>query len=355
MAIGWNDLVRKKTDIVRKRYGGQNRVMTARRHRVVCVLADGMTSIGVAIANDLFGAPWDPGVPWYSYRVCTADPTPIRVGALRVDVEHGVSALSRADTVIIPGRGLRPPTAELLAALARAYRRGARMVSFCTGAYILAEAGLLDGRPATTLWTHADRFRARFPAVRLNPAVLYVDDGQVLTSAGNSAAADLALHILRSDYGAEIANTVARIMVAPPHRRGGQAQYVESPLSARTGTGDRIAATLDWAMQRLGQPLPVKVLAARCALSPRHFTRQFQQATGTTPHQWLITQRLALAQRLLETTDRPIDQVAASAGFGTPAAMRSQFQQALDTSPAAYRRTFRASPTGSPARPVASG
>jgi transcriptional regulator GlxA family with amidase domain len=206
---------------------------------------------------------------------------------------------------------------------------------------VLAEAGLLDGRPATTLWTHAERFRARFPAVRLNPAVLYVDDGQVLTSAGNSAAADLALHILRSDYGADIANTVARLMVAPPYRRGGQAQYVETPLSARAEAGDQLAATLEWAMQRLGQPLPVKVLAARCALSPRHFTRLFREATGTTPHQWLLTQRLALARRLLETTDQPIDHIAASTGFGTPAAMRLQFQQALDTSPAAYRRTFR--------------
>ena len=198
--------------------------MTARRHRVVCVLSDGMSSIGVAIANDLFGAPWEPelGVRWYSYRICSADPSPVRIGVLRAEVTHGASALSEADTVIIPGRGRRPPAPELLAALGRAYRRGARMVSFCTGAFILAEAGLLDGRPAATLWAHADQFRAQFPAVKLNPSVLYVDDGQVLTSAGNSAAADLALHILRADYGAAIANRVARQMVAPPHRAGGR-------------------------------------------------------------------------------------------------------------------------------------
>jgi AraC family transcriptional regulator, transcriptional activator FtrA len=321
----------------------QNRAMTARRHRVVCVLADGMSSIGVAIANDFFGAPWERhlGVPWYQYTVCTADPSPIRVGVLQVHVQHGVSALSRADTVIIPGRGTRPPAPELLAALTRACRRGARMVSFCTGAYVLAEAGLLDGRPATTLWSHAEQFRARFPAVQLNPAVLYVDDGQILTSAGNAASADLALHILRTDQGAEIANTVARHAVLPPYRRGGQAQYVETPVAARPEAGEHLAATLEWAMQRLGQPLPVKALAAHCTLSPRQFTRQFRQATGTTPHQWLLTQRLALAQRLLETTSQPIDHIAASAGFGTPAAMRLQFQKALDTSPAAYRRTFR--------------
>jgi len=322
--------------------------MTHRRHRVACVLSDGMSSIGVAIANDVFGAPWEPalGTPWYRYQVCTADPSPIRIGPLRVEVDDGVSALSRADTIVIPGRGSRPTAPALLAALSRAGERGARLVSFCTGAYLLAEAGLLDGRPATTLWTHAERFRTRFPLVQLNPSVLYIDDGTVLTSAGNSAAADLALHIVRSDHGAEIANRVARQMIAPPHRRGGQAQYVEVPLGNRAGTGNQLAATLDWAMQRLNQPLPVKTLAAHSALSPRHFTRQFRQVTGTTPHKWLLTQRLALAQRLLETTSLPIDQVADGAGFGTPAAMRLQFQQELDTSPAAYRQTFRPSRAG---------
>jgi AraC family transcriptional regulator, transcriptional activator FtrA len=337
--------MRMKTAVVPNRSMRQNRAMANRRHRVVCVLADGMaTSIGPAIANDVFGAPEVLGVPWYRYTICTADPSPIRVGALQVHVQHGVSALSRADTVIIPGRGTRPPAPELLAALTRAYRRGARMVSFCTGAYVLAEAGLLDGRPATTLWTHTERFRARFPAVRLNPAVLYVDDGQILTSAGNAASADLAMHILRSDYGAEIANTVARHLVIPPHRRGGQAQYVETPVAVRPEAGDRLAATMEWAMQRLDQPLPITALAAHCALSTRQFTRQFRQATGTTPHQWLLTQRLALAQRLLETTGQTIDHIAASAGFGTAAAMRLQFQKTLDTSPAAYRETFRDTP-----------
>jgi AraC family transcriptional regulator, transcriptional activator FtrA len=317
--------------------------MTPWRHRVACVLSDGMSSIGLAIANDVFGQPWEQvlGVPWYRYRLCTADPSPLRVGPLRAEVADGVDALSRVDTVVIPGRGAQSPAPELLAALRHASERGARMVSFCTGAYLLAEAGLLDGRPATTLWTHADRFRERFPAVRLNPGVLYIDDGQVLTSAGNSAAADLALHIVRSDYGAEIASRVAQQMVAPMHRRGDQAQYLEAPLGNRVGATDQIGATLEWAMQRLNRPLPVKALAARSALSPRHFTRQFRKATGTTPHSWLLTQRLTLAQRLLETTSLPVDQVASSAGFGTPAAMRLQFQQALNTSPAAYRQTFR--------------
>jgi AraC family transcriptional regulator, transcriptional activator FtrA len=316
--------------------------MTHRRHRVACVLSDGMSSIGVAIANDIFGAAWERelGLAWYRYVVCTADASPIRIGVLRVAVENDVSALSRADTIIIPGRGIHPTAPELLTALRHASRRGARLVSFCTGAFLLAEAGLLDGRPATTLWAVAEPFRARFPQVQLDCGVLYIDDGQVLTSAGNSAAADLSLHIVRSDHGAEIANRIARQMVAPPHRRGGQAQYVEAPLGNCADSRDQLAATLEWAMQRLSQPLPVTALAAHSSLSPRHFTRQFRQATGTTPHKWLLTQRLALAQRLLETTSLPIDRVAASAGFGTSAAMRLHFQQALDTSPTAYRQTF---------------
>jgi AraC family transcriptional activator FtrA len=317
--------------------------MAHRRHRVACVLSDGMSSIGLAIANDVFGQPWEQvlGVPWYRYQICTADPSPLTIGPLRAEVTDGIGALAQADTIVIPGRGARPPAADLLAALRLASERGARMVSFCTGAYLLAEAGLLDGRPATTLWSHAERFRARFPTVELDPSVLYIDDGQVLTSAGNSAAADLALHIVHGDYGAEIASRVAKQMVVPLPRRGDQAQYVEVPLGNRAGTTDQIGATLEWAMQRLNQPLPVKALAARSALSPRHFTRQFRQSTGTTPHRWLLTQRLTLAQRLLETTSLPVDQVAASAGFGTPAAMRLQFQQALNTSPGAYRQTFR--------------
>jgi transcriptional regulator GlxA family with amidase domain len=251
--------------------------MTTRRHRVVCVLAHGMaTSIGVAIANDLFGAPRQAedllGVPWYQYTVCTADPSPIRVGAVDVHVRHGVSALSRADTVIIPGRGTRPPPQELLAGLTRAYQRGARIVSFCTGAYVLAEAGLLDGRPATTLWTHAERFRARFPAVRLNPAVLYVDDGQVLTSAGNAASADLALHILRRDYGAEIANTIARQMVVP--RTGAAARPSTSRQRWRSGPGPGIGSPQPWNGRYSGS-------GSRCR--SRHWPRTAGSAHGSSP------------------------------------------------------------------------
>ncbi len=318
-----------------------------RRHRIVAVLVDGMSSLEPAVAGDFLGVDRSElGVPWYRYTVCTADPSPLRIGGLPVTVELGLSALARADTVLVPGwRSIESrPGADLVAAVLRAYRRGARIVSFCTGAFVLAEAGILDGRPATTHWAHAAEFRARFPAVRLDPAVLYIDDGQVLTSAGSAASIDLAVHLIRADFGADIANTVARELVVPPHRRGGQAQYVRTPIGAPTEVGDLLAETLEWAMSHLDEPLPVAVLAAHTAVSPRHFTRQFRDATGTTPHQWLLTQRLTLAQRLLETTDQSVDQITRATGFGTAASLRLYFQRCLGTSPLAYRRTFRTQP-----------
>jgi transcriptional regulator GlxA family with amidase domain len=215
------------------------------------------------------------------------------------------------------------------------------MVSFCTGAFLLAEAGLLDGRRATTHWEFTGLLADRHPEVRVDPAVLYVDDGDVLTSAGAAASIDLALHVIRTDFGAEVANRVARDMVVPPHRDGGQAQFIETPVLPQDTPTDHLSATMVWAAERLGDDLSVADLAAHSALSPRQFTRQFRARTGTSPHQWLLTQRTALAQRLLETTDLSIERVATDAGFGTPAAMRLHFQRALRTSPAAYRRCFR--------------
>ena len=186
---------------------------------------------------------------------------------------------------------------------AGAHARGARMVSFCTGAFALAEAGLLDGRPATTHWAHTDEFQARYPKVRLDPSVLYVDDGDVLTSAGSAASIDLAMHIVQRDYGADIANRVARDLVVPPHRRGGQAQFIQTPVGPPEECGDGLGAALEWASAHLDEELSVAVLAEVALMSPRHFARQFRAATGTTPHQWILTQRLGLARRLLETTE----------------------------------------------------
>lgn len=346
-ATGWKDVARKKTDMAVPADGCENPVVAqrVRRHRVVAVLIDGMSALEPAVAEDFFGEEWEAelGVPWYRFSTCTPHPGPLRLGALRVTVERGLEALSRADTVLVPGwrNPLIPNEPALIAALRRAHRRGARLVSFCSGAFVLAEAGLLDGRPATTHWADADAFRARYPAVRLDPAVLYVDDGQVLTSAGAAASIDLSVHLIRNDYGAEIANAVARQQVVPPHRHGGQAQYVQAPVATADHTGDLLGDTLEWAVTQLHRPLSVAHLAARAALSPRQFTRRFRDLTGTTPHQWLITQRLALAQRLLETTDQPVDKVAAATGFGTGASLRQHFQRSLATSPVAYRRTFR--------------
>ena len=214
------------------------------------------------------------------------------------------------------------------------------MVSFCTGAFALAEAGLLDGRRATTHWTGAQRFRDRYPQVHLDPSVLYVDEGDVLTAAGSAASIALALYLIRSDFGAEVANLVARDMVVPPHRDGGQAQYIDAPVAVCSDV-DPLAETLVWAQAHLDEPLTVDGLAERAAMSSRNFARRFRGATGTTPHQWLVTQRVALAQELLETTDLTVEAIAERVGFGTAASFRMHLQRHARSTPQAYRRTFR--------------
>jgi transcriptional regulator GlxA family with amidase domain len=212
----------------------------------------------------------------------------------------------------------------------------------CSGAFVLAAAGLLDGRRATTHWMFADDLAERYPEVKVDPDVLYVDEGDVLTSAGTAAGIDLCLHVVRLDFGAEIANAVARRMVVPPHRDGGQAQFVDEPVPDGPGA-DLFGDTLTYMQEHLDEPLPVDELAARSAMSPRTFARRFRAATGTTPHRWLVRQRVLLAQRLLETTDLPVDRVAERCGFGAAAGLRDHFTRQVRTSPLAYRRTFRAS------------
>jgi transcriptional regulator GlxA family with amidase domain len=215
-------------------------------------------------------------------------------------------------------------------------------MTVCSGAFVLAHAGLLDDRRATTHWMYADRLAAAFPRVKVDPDVLYVDEGSVLTSAGTAAGIDLCLHVVRLDHGAAIANAVARRMVVPPHRDGGQAQFVEAAVVDDDGA-DPLAATLDWALEHLDEPLPVEVLARRALMSPRTFARRFRAATGTTPLQWLLRQRLLRAQQLLETTDLPVDVIAHHCGFGSAAVLRTHFRRALDTNPVSYRRAFRPS------------
>jgi transcriptional regulator GlxA family with amidase domain len=259
-----------------------------------------------------------------------------------IQTPYGLDELAAADTVIIPARifpgGLPEDVAKALRA---AHDRGARMLSMCTGAFVLAEAGLLDGRPATTHWMWADELAARFPAVRVDPKVLYVDGGDgIFTSAGTAAGIDLMLHIVRLDHGADVANAVARRMVVPPHRDGGQAQFVDLPV-ADACDDEPMAGVLGWMLEHVSEDLSVEQVARRARTSPRTFARRFRAVTGTTPHQWLLRQRILLAQQLLETTDEPVERVAQRCGFGSAAALRQQFSRAVSASPAAYRRTFR--------------
>lgn len=307
------------------------------------VLADGFAAFEFGIVCEIFGSDYSDIAPdWYRFVVCAATPSPLwSSSGFSVDVPRGLEALRGAHTVIVPpySPALRPPPA-LVAALIAAHRRGARVVSICTGAFALAVAGLLDGRVATTHWHHAGLLAEMFPAVCVDPNVLYVDGGDVLTSAGAAAGIDLCLHIVRRDFGAEVANTIARDLVVPPHRDGGQAQFVSEPFTG-LASSDPFADTLVWVQERLGEPLSVEDLARRAAMSPRTFARRFVTTTGTTPHRWLIRQRVFLAQRLLETTDLAIEEIARRAGFGTATNLRQHFRSEVLASPAAYRRTFR--------------
>ncbi len=284
------------------------------------------------------------GVPCYDVRLVSGEDGPLRceMGFSYADTDD-LATLRTASTIVIPGWGREKwmtPSDEVLDELRRAHRRGARLVSLCSGAFVLAAAGLLDGRRATTHWMYTDEMMTLYPQVKLDPAVLYVGDGNVWTSAGTAAGIDLCLHLLRLDHGADVANVVARRMVVPPHRDGGQMQYVETPLPP-TCTDDSLARTLEWAQGELDQPHTVESLARRAKLSPRTFARRFRAATGTTPLQWLLTQRVVQAQRLLEKSDLPIEHVAQQCGFGSAATLRQHFGRVVGTSPMSYRLTFR--------------
>ncbi|MFJ2651748.1 GlxA family transcriptional regulator [Streptomyces sp. NPDC087420] len=303
----------------------------------------------LSIACTVFGKPQpDLADTWYDLRLCgigerTEDGAPTDAGiALRTS--HGLADLVGADTVIVPsvpdscveeGRPLSP---ALIAALRDASDAGARMVSLCTGAFALAEAGLLDGRRATAHWMHTAQLAARYPKVRVDDSVLYVDDGDVLTSAGLSAGLDLCLHLVRRDLGAHVANQLARRMVVPGHRTGGQAQFID--LSVPPSDDKGLGHVLDWARARLDQPLTVEDLARRAAMSRRTFYRRIQAATGTTPLQWLLNQRLARAQGLLESTDLPVEKVGELSGLGTANNLRHHFLKQIGVSPSDYRRAF---------------
>jgi transcriptional regulator GlxA family with amidase domain len=316
----------------------------SKRRTIAVVAFEGISPFHLSVPCLVFGEDRsEVGMPPYEILVSSLERGPLRTSAgFRIEAPHGLGRLSEAGIVIVPSwrdPGERPP-ARLISALRSAHASGAKIVGLCLGAFPVAEAGLLDGRRATTHWRWASMFAARFPRVELDPGVLYVDEGDVLTSAGTAAAIDACLHLLRSDVGAEIANRVARRLIVSPHRRGGQAQFIEQPLGDDEAD-DRLSRTMEWALRRLDEPLGLDALAARAFMSRRNFTRRFREATGTTVHRWLLDQRVALAQRLLETTDQPVERVAMSAGFGTALSLRVRFAEAVGTSPSAYRRDFR--------------
>ncbi|GAA4208053.1 helix-turn-helix domain-containing protein [Streptosporangium oxazolinicum] len=316
-------------------------------HRIVMLAMDGVIPFELGIPPRIFGGARSPdGKPLYEVLTCTVDGAPVRTDAdFTITVEHGAEALESADTVVIPATHTLGTTStegrlpESLAGAIARIRPGTRLVSICTAAYVLAAAGLLDGRPATTHWKHTEHFQNTFPLVKVNPDVLFVDDGDVLTSAGVAAGVDLCLHIVRRDHGTEVANRVARRCVVPPWRDGGQAQFIERPIPAPTAA--TTAPTRAWALERLHEPLPLSELAAHARMSRRTFTRRFRDEMGLSPGQWLILQRVELARRLLETSDLPVDGVALRSGFGTAASLRQHLQVAIGVSPMAYRRTFR--------------
>ncbi|HWC81060.1 MAG TPA: helix-turn-helix domain-containing protein [Pseudonocardiaceae bacterium] len=317
------------------------------RHRVAVLVRSGLLMLELGSVHRLFGqAGSATGAPLYEVLTCTPEPGVLDTDAdVPLTVTLGPEVLAEADTVIVPaGRDTyeRHRSADLPPGVAAALgliRPGTRIASICTGAFLLAAAGLLDGRRATTHWRAAEEFRRLFPAVRLDPNVLYTDDGDVLTSAGVASGIDLCLHMIRADHGAAVANRVARGTVVSPHRDGGQAQFIPRPVPEPQSSSTALART--WALGHLDRPLSLRELAARESMSVRTFTRRFRAEVGVSPAQWLTQQRLERARQLLEETDLPVDRVAEQAGFGTAVSLRQHLQAAVGVTPSAYRNTFR--------------
>ncbi|CAM5470902.1 AraC family transcriptional regulator [Streptomyces spiroverticillatus] len=298
----------------------------------------------LGVAYEIFGnPPVERRGPGQWYDVTLLGDTAVRVGPFLVEPERGLAHAAGADLVVVPACADvdEPPPVELVEAVRAAYEAGARVASLCTGAFVLGAAGLLDGRRATTHWAHAEELAARHPLAEVDADVLYTDNGRILTAAGKAAAVDLCLHIVHRDHGAAVANSVARRLVMPPHRPGGQAQFVSTPVQV-TGEGDApLADLLAWAGQRLDQPLTVVDLARRANTSTRHLGRRFRAVTGQTPLQWLLAQRVRRAQELLESTDESIESVARATGMGTATTLRRQFKRVAGVPPDSYRRAFR--------------
>ncbi|GAB3836516.1 GlxA family transcriptional regulator [Dactylosporangium cerinum] len=308
--------------------------------RIAVIAVPPVTTFDLAIPEVVFPAVRVDGRPGYEVTVCTPEPGVVPgYNGLAVVIPNGLDVVEDADTLIVTGTGAREAAdPRVLDALRRAAGRGKRIASICTGAFVLAQAGLLDGRPATTYWLFTQEMRDRFPAVDLQPDVLFVDDGAILTSAGLAAGLDLCLHMIRIDYGAVAANAVARLAVVAPVRPGGQAQFIQTPLPPESGTG--LAETRAWALERLGEPLTLADLAAHARASTRTLTRRFREETGLSPLQWLLHQRVDRACELLEATDLPIEQVARRSGLGTAESLRQHLMRRNGVTPTAYRTAF---------------
>ena len=319
--------------------------------RVVALAYDGLCTFEFGCTYEIFGLPRpELDRPWYRFDVCAAEPGPLRAaGGLAVEAPYDLGLIERADTVVVPGwrAADAPVPTPLLETLKRVPERGGRLVSICSGVFVLAAAGVLDGKRATTHWRYTELLARRYPEIRVDPDVLYVDEGPVLTSAGSAAGLDLCLHIVRQDHGAAVANDVARRLVLAPHRDGGQQQFVATPIAREAGNG-RLTALLDWLPAHLDEPLTAADLARRAGMSLRAFQRRFRETVGTTPGEWLIRQRVARVRELAETTQLPMERLAAEAGFGSVETLRHHFRRLVGTTPGRYRRSFAGTAKGAP-------
>jgi AraC family transcriptional regulator, transcriptional activator FtrA len=320
----------------------RHRVASAFNPLVVALVYDGLCGFEFTCAGEVFGLPrpeLDPD--WYRFESVAAERGPLRVQhGLRVVADGGLDRLVEAGTVIIPGwKGIDVPVpARVLDALRKAHARGARLLSICSGTFVLAATGLLDGKRATTHWRYADVLQRMFPRITVDPAVLYVDEGQILTSAGSAAGLDLCLHLVRRDHGPGVANQIARRLVIPPHRDGGQAQFVERPVPKREASA--LSKVIDGMHRRLATHQPIAQLAAMAAMSERSFMRHFKEATGMSPADWLISARVDRARELLEGSSLSVDAIARECGFGSTVTLRHHFRRKLGTSPTAYKAHF---------------
>lgn len=334
LSIGGNDNIHKEN---------ANRIdnMKPRNIRVAALVYDHLCTFEFSVAVEVFGLPRPELGDLYDFRVCALEERPLdATGGVSIVAKHGLAQLSQAETIVIPGwRGndVRPPD-KLLKALQCARDRGARILSICSGVFVLAYAGLLDGKRATTHWMYADQLAKQFPQINVDPAVLYVDEGQVVTSAGSAAGLDMCLHVVRQDYGSRIVNKIARRLVVAPHRDGGQAQFIETPISA---SDQRFAGLLEWMQLHIAEPMRIQTLAESVSMSSRTFERRFRQITGHPPGGWIKQQRISVACELLATGSASVESIASQVGFGSGENLRHHFRSEIGINPLEYRKRFR--------------